>query len=1001
MNLKKLVAVLAGVLSVFTVAFAQGGGTLTVVLRDSSTGEAVGFATVSLTKKGNAKPYKYALSNSAGKAVISDVESGKYDFKAELLGYKAFTKSIAINGNLNLDTLKMDQDKQALNAANVSATGNPIVIKKDTIEYNASSYKVTDNDKLEDLLKKLPGVEVAEDGTVTANGETISKITIDGKTFFLNDPQLATKNLPAKMVDKVKVVQKKSDQAEFTGIDDGNEETVIDLSVKKGMMNGIFGNVSAGGGHDLPDKTSTSLGSNSGDTRYQGGAFVGKFSEKSQISVILNGNNTNNRGFNDLSGGMMQGMRGGGMGRGQGGWGNGNGITESWMGGLNGAWDLFDGKMQLGGNYVYNKSNKYVEERSIKTTYLDDGSNLVYHNGISGPGYNSTNTDGHRFGVRLEHKFSDNTSILFQPQVNFGSGDYHEFSDFETMRQSGTSSTMTNKGFTNTLGDNSNWQTDGFFLLRQRLGIPGRTITFIGNYSFSGNSLDGFNQSLTETYNSGATKDDIVNQRIDRNSKESSLSGRLVYTEPLGKGFYASANYSYSWSQNTSDKNTYDSGNNSSFSSSNLIYVPAGEKLNDTYSSDIVNRYHRQSAGLDLQYQKDKMHAQVGISVMPTNTHNETNGKTYDNKVFNWAPSAMLFYDINDNTNLRFFYRGSSSQPSTSQLMPVPDNSNPLNVSLGNPYLHPYFSHNVNGEFRMSDKKTFTFVNAEFGGGLVQDPIVSAIWYDAKGAQYSIPVNGPSSGNANIRLNVNAPIAKSNFSVYSMSNAGYSESSSYVGKSSFDMSKYDTDGNGVFDDYVTFHEDFPDLGHSDVFTKNKTQTYSFTQRLRLTYKNDFVEIMAGGRTRMNRSMYSLSTSTDLTTWNNQLDGEMTWTIPGGIEFKSEADYNWYRGYSSAQKSEVILNGEINKLLFKNKFTLAVRAYDILNQSKNLSVTDASNYHQEVLNNTLGRYIIVALTYRFGTFGKGNDRMRGMGGPGMGGRGGMGGGRGPMGPPPGM
>ena len=264
---------------------------VTVLLQDSSSGEPLGYATVSLTKAGASSAFKYALTSDQGKAVLEKVAAGTYTFKAELLGYKTFTKEITVKDDLNLGTIKVDPDKQVLNAASVSATGNPIVIKKDTVEYNASSFKTTDNDVLEDLLKKLPGVEVSEDGSVTANGQTISKITIDGKTFFLDDPQLASKNIPAKIVDKVKVVQKKSDQAQFTGIDDGQEETVIDLSIQKGMMNGLFGNVMAGGGHDWLEKSSSELADN-GDWRYQGAAFVGRFTEKSQISVILNANNS-------------------------------------------------------------------------------------------------------------------------------------------------------------------------------------------------------------------------------------------------------------------------------------------------------------------------------------------------------------------------------------------------------------------------------------------------------------------------------------------------------------------------------------------------------------------------------------------------------------------------------------------------------------------------------------------------------------------------------------
>lgn len=450
MNLKKFITFVAGVMSAFSLAFAQGGGTVTLSLTDSSTGEAVGFATVSITKPGNTKPYKYALSDDKGKTVFDKVAAGKYVLKAELLGYKPLTKDIEVKGKLDLGALKMDPDKQVLDAASVSAAGNPIVIKKDTIEYNASSFKTTENDVLEDLLKKLPGVEVSEDGTVTANGQTISKITIDGKTFFLDDPQLASKNIPAKIIDKVKVVEKKSEQAEFTGIDDGNDETIIDLSIQKGMMNGLFGNVMAGAGHDVRKQVSGSeLSSGNGDWRYQGAGFLGRFTDKNQLSVVINGNNTNNRGFNDLAGSMMQGMRGGGggMGRGSRGWGPGNGITTSWMGGLNGNTSLFDGKMDLGGNYLYNNNETYVEEESRKITYLDDH-NLIYNN----KGSNTTNSDGHRFGVRLEHKFSENTSILFQPQVSFGNGDFNEVSEFSTLTERNGVASRTNEGFTSNTG---------------------------------------------------------------------------------------------------------------------------------------------------------------------------------------------------------------------------------------------------------------------------------------------------------------------------------------------------------------------------------------------------------------------------------------------------------------------------------------------------------------------------------------------------------------------
>ena len=235
-------------------AFAQNSFPVSLKLVDEKTGEPVGFATVSLTVKGETEAAKYVLTDSDGIAEVTKVKKGTYMLKAELMGYVAHEQEITVEKALDLGTIRMKEDVEVLDAASVSAVGNPIVVKKDTVEYNASSFKTTDNDMLEDLLKKLPGVEVSSDGSITANGETITKIMVDGKEFFMDDPQLASKNLPANMVEKVKVVERKSEQAMFTGIDEGQEEFIIDISIYKGMMDGWFGNAMAGGGLDAPDK---------------------------------------------------------------------------------------------------------------------------------------------------------------------------------------------------------------------------------------------------------------------------------------------------------------------------------------------------------------------------------------------------------------------------------------------------------------------------------------------------------------------------------------------------------------------------------------------------------------------------------------------------------------------------------------------------------------------------------------------------------------------------
>ena len=986
MSINRIVC-LIGALLIGTVAMAQNR--ISAVLVDDSNGEPVGFATVSLTQEGAQKPAKYVLSDAEGKVEITGVRAGTYHFKAELLGYVNFEKDIKVPDVKDLGEIRMKLDREQLDAASVSAVGNPIIIKKDTIEYNASSFKTTDNDVLEDLLKKLPGVEVSEDGAITVNGQSIKKITIDGKTFFLDDPQLASKNIPAKIINKLKVIQKKSEQAEFTGIDDGEEEQVIDLSIKPGMMKGAFGNVMAGGGHDIKEAAQYASGKDwkNDGWRYQGAAFVGKFTDKTQLSLIANANNTNNRGFNDLSGSMMGGMRGGGgpMGGGRGGNMGDNGITTSWMGGVNGAWTLFDGKMDLGGNYLYNNTSKLVEEESAKTTYLEDH-NLLYNT----EGVNDTRTWGHRVGMRLEHKFSDNTSILFEPQLNFGGGNYSQGSSYVTDKQmlSDKSVTNVNEGTSSNSGENRNLSTSGFFLLRQRLGIPGRTLTAMARYSFSNNDMDGYNVSEVLSGNkTGAGWSDIqrTNQHVLQNSRSTSAFGRVTYTEPLGNHFYVEANYGYSWSQSNSSKNTYD------------LYSTTPDTPDPYYSNSVVNKSWRHTIGANALYQTEKIRFQLGMSAIPNRTLNQTvragKDQEYDTGyIWKFSPQGMLWWEMGEDASMRMFYRGSSEQPSVSKLLPVPDNTDPMNISFGNPSLAPYFSHSLRGDYRYSNRRQFSSVNVRFEGGYTQDPIVNAIWYGSNGAQYSMPFNGPDAFNASVNMFANIPISRSNFSLSNMTRVGYNKSSSYVGGDDvtsriptyYDASTGDMDYDGFLAAY--------NRGEF-AFTENTTRTLSATERLRVTYRSDALELSLSGRTRMNKSWYTIAKAQDNTiTFNNQVRATANWTWDlAGLTFKSEYNFNWYNGYASNLNytPEHILNAEIQKLLFKNKVTLALKGYDILGQAKNLSVSDNSNYHSEVVNNTLGRYVILSLTWRFGTFDRDKMRPRGMGGPG-GMRGGPGG-----------
>ena len=1003
MSTKRILLILVSLFA--SVAMMAQNVNVTVKLEDASNGEPVGFATVSLTpEKGSSK---YSLTDNEGKGTIEKVKAGKYTFKAEIMGYKTYEKAVEITREAaDLGTVKMDLDQRVLDAASVTATGNPIIIKKDTVEYNASSFKTTDTDMLINLLKKLPGIEVDDSGTITANGETITKITIDGKTFFLDDPQLASQNLPAKMIEKVKVVKKKSEQAEFTGIDDGNDETIIDLSVQKSMMNGVFGNITAGAGHDIPSKEN-----DMNEFRFNGNGMIGRFTNDSQLSIIANGNNgAGGMGFTNMGGNMMGQMMGGGRGMGGmgGGGGFGGGITTSWMGGVNAAADLLDDKMELSGNYMYSGSITESKTDSYQENYYDGWTQIQNSENAS-----NQRNNGHRVGVRLDHKFSDNTSILFQPQFNYSQGGYNQSQVFDTWNDAMTDANKVTDGFSTNYGLNSNWQANGFLLLRQRLGIPGRTLSLNLNWTLSNNHSDGYNQSVTQYYDGRDAA--LVNQHVDQKSRTQNGSARLVYTEPLGGGFYVEGSYQYSYNQSNTNKDVFNSVFNQfgtydyNVADRTMTFISDGAK-DEAYSNEILNRNINQSAGLAFMYQEGDVRAQLGFSANPQNQYNLTNGKEYTNKVLNWAPRAMLFYDFNDNANIRINYNGRSGQPSTSQLMPVLDNSNPLSMSLGNPYLKPYFNHNGRIELEYSNRATFFTARLNLQGGLNKNPIVNASWVGIDNKTYTFPVNGLDTYNGSARIMVNAPIAKSNFSISNTSNINYSKSGSYVGANRLDPSPYWNADMSDFN-YEKFHADYPDLNESADFISNITQTLSVMERLNLNYRSDYLEVRVNGGTRFNKPWYSVKNAgnTEDITWNNSVGGSINWTVGyTGLQFTTDANYNWYNGYKTEQPSRLIWNAGLSMPIIYNQATISLNAYDILGQRKNLNTTQNANTYSESRSLSIGRYVILSFTWRFGTFGGRNGRMggfmgggrggrgmggRGMGGPGMGG--GFGGGMPPM------
>lgn len=964
-------------------AAAQPKATVRLALVDTITREPAAYAAVMLYPEGDTTAQYYALAGLDGKARFERVGYGKYTLKAELMGYEDLVRKITVDkGNINLGTVALKEDFQMLQGATISAVGNAITIKQDTIEYTATSFKVKDNAVLIDLLKKLPGIEVGSDGSITAQGETIKKITLNGKTFFLDDPSLATENIPVSVIEKVKVIDKKSEQAQFTGIEDDDTEKIIDVSTYKGMFDGWFGNLSGGAGSDWRTLSGDDKFNLSNDFRYQGNGIIGRFNETDQLAFVGNGNNTNNR----------MGFGGGG-----GGWGGNRGINDEWMAGVNyGTTRVKDLEANVSAEYSKRKSDVQSEER--KTTYVNDGDDMLTNSSSK----SFSNTDMVEAGAELRYT-PERTRIIFRPRFNYEHGIKNSSKESETGSEIIPN---LNESHSYSYGVTDSKTADGFFMVGQRIGQrAGRTISLRGRYSFSDSKTDGKEFSDTKY---SAKDDNKIDQYSHTDSKRMSLNGNLEYTEPIADSWFFTAEYALNYSHDNSVKDTYDYYDMSKHTTANTDFVNTVKDAdeynikNDYYSSSVENTFMTHRIGVNMNLQKDKNYLQFGATFQPTynETHTTKFGVTSSvgegEWLFNWSPEIRARYTFSPTTNLRANYNGRSSQPSTARMQPILDVSNPTAISTGNAYLLPSFTHDANLRFATNNKYTFSSLNVDMRFNYGLNSVVTASWYDRDGVSYSIPVNSkkPStsiSGN----IIYNTPIARSEFSISSFTRASFTRAISYQNTVAREGLKADT---FVYEDFMQEFwgsqagERFY-TGQSG-FAESRTTAYGLVEDLSLRYNGDKLSASLGGNIRYNNALYSLNTTADKHTLDNSISGSFIWTLFNVLELSSDARYTFYRGYTSGYNDpELVWNAGMSVRM--GSFSLAANIYDILEQSKSISRTTSENYLLDSWSNRLGRYFIFKLTYTFGTFKGprgGRGGFGGFGGGGFGGgRGGFGGG----------
>ena len=909
-------------------AFAQQSGvnvTGSVVEQGSDT--PIEQATVRLLNVKDSAMVRGVVSARNGSFTLKNVKKGSYLLHITFIGYDPLYQPLQITGKknpVNVGKLELSDGAIELGEAVVIGKAPEITVRNDTMEYNADSYKVTEGSVLEDLLKKMPGVEVDSEGKITVNGKEVKKVMVDGKEFFSDDPKVASKNLPAKMIDKLQVLDKKSDMAQMTGFDDGEEETVINLTVKPGMKQGWFGN--AYGGYGSKD-------------RYEGNAMVNRFVNNDQITFMGGANNTNNMGFSDLASTMFSGMGGGGGRRG--GFGAGSGITSSGNAGLNFSKEFKPDKLTLGGNTRYSHSDNDARSKSDRQNILP-GDSSSYDNSEA-----MSRTKSDNFGVdfRLEWKPDTMTQLIFRPSFSLSHSMNDNFSDATTLdNERDTVNTNKSSNYSESNGYNLNASID----FSRKLNNKGRVFSATLSGGNSDSYSDGMNRSDIVYFNqTDALKNSIIDQRSRYDNKGFNYRAYVSWVEPIGHNNFIQATYSISQRKQEALKNVYNQD-------ADGIY----NVLDSAYSQSYRNNFISQRASLSFKSQRAKFNYTIGLNLDPSYSSSEnfvgdTTLSKITRKVVNLSPMAQFNYMFDKRTNLRIMYNGRTSQPSMTQLQPVADISDPTNITIGNPDLNPRYTNNVFIRFQQfTPEKQRAFMIMANGSYIIND-IVSYTSYNqetgVKTTTYK-NVNGNYSGN--VRMMLNTPLKNKKFSINSMTMASFANSNGYINEE-----------------------------------KNTNRNLILSERGGIDFRSSYLDLGVNGNIRYNATSNSLQKENNQNTFNYGAGGYTTIYLPLNFKIESDVNWSTNSGYGDGFKqNEVLWNASASKSFLKNnQGTLRFKIYDILQQRSNISRSVTASYIQDSEYNTLGSYFMVHFIYRFSIF-KGGASASDVKTPGRSGRG---------------
>ena len=889
-------------------------------------------ATVIILQSKDSSLVNFGTSDSKGFFEIRNVVRGEYFVKVSFLGFAPYMKRIIPGEGMtevNLGQIRLLNKSTMLNEVVIREDKPPVVVKRDTIEFNASSFKTKVNATAEDLIKKMPGMEVDNDGTIRAQGEQVQRVMVDGKEFFGQDPKLATRNLPADAVDKVQVYDKKSDQAVFSGIEDGQREKTINLALKEEKRHAAFGNDMAG------------LGTNN---RFQAKASINRFDKGNQLSFLGMGNNTNEQGFSIGDYANFSGTSGGGGGGGRGvtvqaggnnqsgpqiNTGRQNGIVTNLAGGINTNQTFNNNKTKINGSYFYNRLDQNLITLLGRVNYLPNGSYNFDQNSRQ-----NTINNNHRVNVTIDHKIDSANSLKFNSNIAYTLSQQDLHSNGMTWNVGNTALTNENNQSTSAAGNNTNLSSN--LLYRHRFHKKGRTVSTNLTFGYTQSLANGSLQSINQFYTGGQGTQNV--QQTNSQSTISPTYGISVsYTEPLGGRKYIEANYNFTTDINRVNRDVYDVKNEQ-------------KTFNDSLSNQYTSNYLYSRPGINFRINRDKFNLTVGSALQQTRLKGDllSRHETIDRLFQAVLPVLHFNFDFSNFKRLRFDYTTSMQEPGIQQLQPVLNNTDQLNQTVGNPFLQPAYSHQIRTNFTLFNPSSFMNFFAFLNGNYTANAIVNSQTTTPDFIRITKPVNVKYnmslSGNFNVGIPVN--VIHSRFNVgpsYSMSSG------------------------------INLTNEVENVIHQQTLGGTLRYNYSFKEILIVDLSSNLSH---------QETKYSFNSQQNQTYFNKTYSAEVNVNFLKNYAFNTEMDYFVYASATTDFHQSIPLwNTSVSRFVLKNKTgEIKVGVNNLLNRSLSVTQSASTNYLQQQTTNNLGRFFMVSFTYSL------NKQLNPIGGMRKGGRG---------------